>query len=172
MATKSLTTFSSEQLRYLFGPVAHQGSGWHDTIPAWMIRAVIPERIAQLQAEEVGAPVGCASDLEAVMILYESTLCGPPTETYAAIYFKLSKRVMDKLGQLSEDGFPIKEAYEPLSRDEERVAIELKRKIRNSIIRNCNTTQAREKLALIEQKENENAEPCVAKPGEQIALAF
>lgn len=166
--TDILSSLTGEQLRYVLGPVVHQPGGWHDSLPKWTLDNVIPARIKQIEDNNATGQHSEASDLEVVIILFQATLCGPPTTEHANIYLKLTKKVMEQFSMTS-GAFPIQEANDPFSVDEMHALVDLKRKIRSSVLRNCTLSQAKEKLYLLgEQAELNQAVPIP----EQLCLSF
>lgn len=149
-----LSNLSGEDLRYLFGPVMHQAGGWADTVPAWLRDRVGAARLHVLQREATNSSqsVGLASDEEALIIIYESVLCGPPTEVIGSLYPKLTYRVMKAAGRLADhhEPFPIEGGTDPFTIDEQRALREIQYKIRARVMKACSLSQAKEAMRLIE----------------------
>lgn len=125
-----------EQTKYLLGPVAHQSRVWADSVPGWIIKALPEARMRVLKAEmDIKSPVGLCSDEEVLIVLFGASLDAPISHHYGIIYQVVALRVMSSRGvQVGnvKDSFEVKE----LSEWQEKLLLELKRKIRSSIIKN------------------------------------
>lgn len=134
----STDSFSSEQIRYLLGPVAHQSRGWSDSVPEWLIEALPSARLAVIRDEiRGGEECGLCSDQEVLIVMFGASLDAPISGDYASIYQLLAMRVMRKRGIQVE---PLEECFkvEQLSEWQEKLLLDLKRRIRQSIVRNFN----------------------------------
>ena len=100
-------------------------SGWEDTMPGWIWRAIIEERLARLAQ---GGDDDLATMAEALAYLYCAALVVPLDHDWAKIYINLAAQYMAARGAALPDDMQPR----PFTDYEEALLRELRWKIRSS----------------------------------------
>lgn len=93
----SLTT---EQRRYLSGPLVLHNASWADTLPDWLRNVILLARAAQVAGEVAGeVEPGLATLEEVCAYLYTASLVFPLPRDYAEVYVWAIAQVLAKHGR-------------------------------------------------------------------------
>lgn len=126
------TRINSEQLHYLTGPIVHQSWQWSPLSPDWLIKAIPEQRLSLVLSEIQNGEHPTATDEEACIILYETSLDGPVSEDYASIYEHLVYKLMRKHNKAAPDA-----GVEVISNFQLTLLNRIKSQIRNSVVKHC-----------------------------------
>jgi len=98
MTVRELDKGIAETVSTFTDPLVVFNVGWADTIPKWLKDQIILERLIEnMRLARGEKPTG--TDAEATAYLYTASLCFPPSQEWAKIYFYVAGREMRKAKQ-------------------------------------------------------------------------
>jgi len=147
MTSLSEVTLTTEQRRYLSGPLVLHNPGWADTLPGWLVEVIPVARAAQVAAEVAGeVEPGLATLEEVCAYLYTASLASPLHRDYAEVYVWATAQVLARQGRAAsvEAVFEmlgeVGARYQILTPYQERDVLRpLMRDIRRSVARHSTT---------------------------------
>ncbi len=149
---------TTEQWRYLSGPLVLHNPGWADTLPGWLVEVIPLARAAQVAAETAGEVEPSLATLEEVCAyLYTASLASPLHRDYAEVHIWATAQVLARHGRaasveavfemLGEMGV----RYQTLTPYQEREVLRvLQRDIRRSVARHVIGRQHSQPLVTVD----------------------
>lgn len=136
-------TLTTEQRRYLSGPLVLHNESWADTLPDWLRQVIRLARAAQVAAEATGeVEPGLAALEEVCAYLYTASLAFPLHRDYAEVYVWATAQVLARHGRAAsveavcEMLGEVRARFQSLTADQECGVLRvLQRDIRRSVVR-------------------------------------
>jgi len=138
-------TLTTEQRRYLSGPLVLHNESWADTLPDWLRQVIPAARAAQVMAETADeAEPGLATLEEVCAYLYTASLAFPLPHDYAEVCVWATAQMLAKHGRATsiEAVFEmlgeVGARFQSLTHYQEREVLRvLQRDIRRSVARHA-----------------------------------
>lgn len=133
-----ISEFNIQHVRYLAGPVIVHKSAWAETLPSWLPKACLLERLDLIFEERKTGKVGdLATQAEVLACIYPASLDAPLDRDWTDVYLWVGNEVMQRHKRLKEQNLweligqdrppkfsGIKSNYDQLARDIRRKVVE------------------------------------------------